>query len=55
MGSGYHFALGVILETRGDLTGALQEFKDELAINPEQQAAVEQIKEIQKRLPGTRP
>jgi tetratricopeptide (TPR) repeat protein len=55
MGSGYHFALGVILETRGDLTGALQEFKGELATNPEQQAAVGQIKEIEKRLSGTRP
>jgi tetratricopeptide (TPR) repeat protein len=52
-GFAYHFALGMMLKTRGDLTGALQEFKEELAINPKQQAAAEQIKEIEKRLPGT--
>jgi hypothetical protein len=51
----YHFALGVMLRTRGDLTGALKEFKEELAIDPGQQAAVEQIKEIQNQLPRTRP
>jgi hypothetical protein len=44
-----------MLKTRGDVTGALQEFKAELAINPEQQAAAAQIKEIENRLPGTRP
>jgi hypothetical protein len=53
-GFAYHFALGVMLKTRGDLTGALQEFKKELAIYPEQQAAAAQIKEIENRLPGTR-
>jgi tetratricopeptide (TPR) repeat protein len=54
-GFAYHFALGVMLKTRGDLSGALQEFKEELAIDPGQQAAVGQIKEIENRLPGTRP
>ena len=54
-GFAYHFALGMMLETQGDLTGALQEFKEELAINPEQQAAAVQIKEIENRLPKTRP
>jgi tetratricopeptide (TPR) repeat protein len=54
-GLAYHFALGMMLKTRGDLTGALQEFNEELAINPEQQAAAAQIKEIENRLPGTRP
>jgi hypothetical protein len=54
-GFAYHFALGVMLKTRGDLTGALQEFKEELAINPGQKAAAAQIKEIENRLPGTRP
>jgi hypothetical protein len=54
-GLAYHFALGLVLKTRGNLTGALQEFKEELAINPGEQAAVRQIKEIENRLPGTRP
>jgi tetratricopeptide (TPR) repeat protein len=54
-GFAYHFALGMMLKTRGDLRGALREFKAELAINPGQQAAVEQIKEIENALPGTRP
>jgi tetratricopeptide (TPR) repeat protein len=54
-GFAYHFALGVMLKTRGDLAGALQEFKEELAIDPEQQAALGQIKEIENRLPETRP
>ena len=54
-GFAYHFALGMMLKTRGDLRGALQEFKEELAINPGQQVAVGQIKEIENRLPGTRP
>jgi hypothetical protein len=54
-GAGYHFALGIMLKTRGDLTGALREFQEELALNPDQQAAAVQVKEIQNRLPGTRP
>jgi Flp pilus assembly protein TadD len=54
-GFAYHFALGVMLETRGDLTGALQEFKKELVIYPKQQAAAAQIKEIDNRPRGTRP
>jgi Flp pilus assembly protein TadD len=49
-GFAYHFALGVMLETRGDLTGARQEFKEDLAIDPEQQAAAAQLKEIENRL-----
>jgi tetratricopeptide (TPR) repeat protein len=54
-GFAFHFALGMMLKTRGDLTGALQEFKAELAVYPQQQAAVGQIREIQKRLAATRP
>jgi len=49
-GFAYHFALGVMLKTRGDLTGALQEFKEELAVDPEQRAAAAQVKEIEDRL-----
>jgi hypothetical protein len=52
----YHFALGMMLKTQGDLTGALQEFKEELANNPGEQAAAAQAKEIENQLqahPGT--
>jgi tetratricopeptide (TPR) repeat protein len=49
-GFAYHFALGVMLKAQGDFAGALREFKAELAVNPEQQAAATQIKEIEKRL-----
>ena len=46
----YHFALGMMLKTQGDLTGALQEFKEELANNPGEQAAAAQAKEIENQL-----
>ncbi len=49
---GVHFARGVVLRFEGDLTGALEEFRRELALNPEQQAAREQIEEIERRLHG---
>jgi spermidine synthase len=49
-GYGYHFALGVMLKTQGDLTGALREFQTELANNPGEQAAAEQVKEIEMKL-----
>ena len=49
-GYAYHFALGVMLRTQGDLTGALQEFRQELANHPEEQAAAEQVKEIEKQV-----
>jgi hypothetical protein len=45
----------MMLKTRGDLTGALREFKEELTVNPEQQAAVAQIIEVENRLRRTRP
>lgn len=45
-----HFARGMILKLQGDLTGALEEFKVELNVNPEQTAAKEQIAEIEGRL-----
>ncbi len=49
-GNIYHFALGVMLKSQGDLAGALQEFKSELAINSNQQAAADQVKEIEDQL-----
>ncbi|MDR3674425.1 MAG: tetratricopeptide repeat protein [Acidobacteriota bacterium] len=49
-GFAYHFALGVMLKTLGDLPGALQEFKMELANNPGEQAAAAQVDEIEKQL-----
>jgi tetratricopeptide (TPR) repeat protein len=54
-GFAYHFALGAMLKAQGDLAGALQEFKQELAVNPEQTAAATQIKEIEKHLRESQP
>jgi tetratricopeptide (TPR) repeat protein len=51
-GYAYHFALGVMLKTQGDLPGALREFKEELANNPEEQGAAGQVKEIESQLPA---
>jgi len=52
----YHLALGMMLKTQGDLAGALQEFKEELANNPGEQGAAAQVKEVETQLqahPGT--
>jgi Flp pilus assembly protein TadD len=46
----YHFALGLVLKAQGDLKGALEEFKTELLVDPEEQAARDQIIEIEARL-----
>ncbi len=46
-GYAYHFALGVMLKTQGDLSGALREFKAELANNPGEHAAAAQFNEIE--------
>ena len=46
----YHFALGVMLKSQGDLTGALQEFKAELENNPGEQAAAAQVNEIESQM-----
>ncbi len=43
---GYHFALGVLYKTGGDLDRALVEFRAELVNDPEQNAARKQIGEI---------
>jgi tetratricopeptide (TPR) repeat protein len=49
-GYGYHFALGVVLRQRGDFKGAVEQFKAELALNPQQDAARKQIAEIEQAL-----
>lgn len=54
-GPDYHFALGVILETQGKLGGAREEFKAELANNPNNAAAQARIAEIEGRLHRRRP
>lgn len=46
-GYGYHFALGVILKTRGDFEAALTELRKELAYYPDQTAALGQIEDIE--------
>jgi Flp pilus assembly protein TadD len=56
-GFGYHFALGVMLKTQGDLSGALREFKLELANNPGEQAAAAQVRQLESQLqanPGSK-
>lgn len=54
-GDVYHFALGVMLKTQGDLADALEEFKAELANNPNQQSAAEQVTEIENQLAAQAP
>ncbi len=49
---GYHFALGVMLKTQGDMADALLEFKEELANHPEEKAAAAQMKEIESQFPA---
>jgi Flp pilus assembly protein TadD len=44
---GVHFARGMVFKIQGDLRGALEEFDQELALNPKQQAVLEQITAIQ--------
>jgi tetratricopeptide (TPR) repeat protein len=51
-GYAYHFALGVMLKTQGDPTGALREFRTEHANYPQEEAAAEQITEIERQLGG---
>jgi protein O-mannosyl-transferase len=43
---GYHFVLGTILKQKGDLEGALREFKLELDIDPKDEAARKELKEL---------
>jgi tetratricopeptide (TPR) repeat protein len=46
-GRGYHFALGVVLKRRGNIGAAAEQFREELAKHPDQQAAVEQLAQIE--------
>ncbi len=45
-GLGIHFALGMVLKLQGNLHDAAEEFKAELAVNPGEQAAIQQLTEI---------
>ena len=49
-GYAYHFALGVMLKTQGDLDGARREFETELAYYPQDRSAVEQLAEVESQL-----
>jgi tetratricopeptide (TPR) repeat protein len=49
-GYGYHFALGMVLKSRGKLREALAEFRAEVANSPVEAAAREQIAEVEGRL-----
>jgi hypothetical protein len=53
-GRGYHFGLGMMLKSQGDLTGALREFKQELANHREVQAAAAQVNEMEREGDGMR-
>jgi Flp pilus assembly protein TadD len=46
-GRGYRFALGVLLKGRGDLEGALEQFRLELASSPDEAATRRQIAEVE--------
>lgn len=46
-GYGYHFALAMILKERGDPTAALTELRTELANYPQENAAQQQVAEIE--------
>jgi hypothetical protein len=48
----YHFALGVILKVNGKWTEAMAEFSKELELNPEHNAAAQQVAEIQRKIVG---
>ncbi len=49
-GYAYHFALGIMLKTQGDLNGALREFRMELLNYPGERSAFEQVAEIENQL-----
>jgi hypothetical protein len=49
-GFAYHFALGVMLKTQGDLVGALRELREELENYPGEQSAAAQMMEIENQL-----
>ena len=50
----YHFALGVIFKLQGNLAAALEEFRAELALNPNHSAARAQIAQLE-RLQAAQP
>jgi len=49
-GYGYHFALGMMLKTAGDLTGALREMQIEHANYPAESTAAAQILDLERQL-----
>jgi hypothetical protein len=49
-GRGFHFALGVMVKTRGEFEAAIREFRSELRYHPDQTAAQKQIEEIENHL-----
>jgi len=49
----YHFALGVIFRLQGNLPGALSEFRQEIDLDPRNDSARQQAKEIEAALSGT--
>ncbi|HEX8184367.1 MAG TPA: tetratricopeptide repeat protein, partial [Blastocatellia bacterium] len=51
-GYGLHYALGAVLKTKGDLPGALDEFKLESAYNPRHPDTTEQVAQIEQQLGG---
>jgi protein O-mannosyl-transferase len=48
----YHFALGMIYKSKGELARSLEEFRAELANDPEEEDARRQIVEISPKLPS---
>lgn len=54
-GYGFHYQLGDVLKVQGNLEGALDEFKIELANNPDFSQAREQIADLESRLSARAP
>ena len=50
----YHFALGLIFKLQGNLAPALEQFRAELALNPNHSPARTQIAQLE-RLPAAQP
>lgn len=46
----YHFALGMVMKVKGNLSGALAEFNKVVELDPSHQAAAQQAAEIQKQM-----
>jgi Flp pilus assembly protein TadD len=47
---GFHLALGTILEETGDLSGAREAIRQEIALRPDHEPSKQKLKEVEARL-----